>query len=168
MELLTKLGVDWRLLLAQIVNFTILLTVLSIFVYRPLLRVIDERRERIRKSMEDAEKIAHQKEEQEKVRQEALRMLDTECGALLEKAKQEAERLKGDLLRIADVEAENLLAKGREELRAERAQALQEIQKSLAAAILQMTEKILEREFSPRDQERILTHIERSLPTLLV
>lgn len=168
MELLQKLGVDWKLLMAQILNFTVLLAVLSLFVYRPLLRVIDERRARVRQSMEDAEKIAHEKEEIAKARQEALRKIDQECGAFLEKAKNDAERLKADILRAADAEAKNLLAKGHEQLRSERAQTLQEMQKVLATAILQMTEKILEREFSPRDQERVLTHIERSLPALLV
>lgn len=168
MELLAKLGVDWKLLLAQVVNFTILLTVLTLFVYRPLLRLIDERRERIRKSMEDADKIAHEKEALAHARQEALRKIDQECGTFLEKAKNDAERLKADFLRAADIEAKNLIVKGREQLRAERAQAMQKMQKALAAAILQMTEKILEREFSPRDQERILTSVERSLPSLLV
>ena len=168
MELLAKLGVDWKLLLAQVVNFTVLLAVLSLFVYRPLLRLIDERRERIRKSMEDAENIAHEKERIIQARQEALRKIDQECGAFLEKVKNDAEHLKAEILHTADIEAKHLLAKGQEQLRSERAQALQEMQKPLAAAIVHMTEKILEREFSPRDQERVLTHIERSLPSLLV
>lgn len=168
MELLQKLGVDWKLLIAQIVNFTILLSVLTLFVYRPLLRVIDERRERIRKSMEDAEAIAHEKEELEKRRQEALRTLDRECGALLAKAKLDAEELRASMLHTAEVEAKNILHKGQEQLRHERAQALHDMQKSLANTIVHMTAKLLEREFSPRDQERILTSLERSLPSILV
>lgn len=168
MELLQKLGVDWKLLLAQIVNFTILLSVLTFFVYRPLLRVIDERRERIRKSMDDAEAIAHAKEKITRAHEEALRNIDRECGAFLEKAKNDAERAKAEILRAATMEAQALLAKGHEQLRAERAQAMREMQKTLATAILRVTENILEREFSPRDQERILTSVERSLPSLLV
>ncbi len=167
MELLQKLGVDWKLLLAQIANFAILLSVLTLFVYRPLLRVIDERRERIRKAMEDAEKISHEKEELAKAREEALRNIDQECGSFLEKAKNDAERAKAEILRTATLEAQAILAKGHEQLRAERALALRETQKMLATAILRVTENILEREFSPRDQERILTSVERSLPTLL-
>lgn len=168
MELLAKLGVDWKLLLAQIVNFTILLSVLSFFVYRPLLRVIDERRERIRKSMEDAERISHEKEHIAKARQEALRKIDQECGGLLEKVKQDAERIKAEILAAAEVEAKALLTKGRDQLRAERAQALAEMQKTLTAAILHVTETILVREFSPSDQERVLTDIGRALPSRLV
>ena len=108
-----------------------------------------------------------EKEELIKARQEALRKIDQECGAFLEKAKIAAEHLKADTLHAADMEAKNLLTKGREQLRSERAQALQEMQKTLASAILRMTENILEREFSARDQERILTSVERSLPSLL-
>lgn len=167
MELLAKLGVDWKLLLAQIANFAILLSVLTFFVYRPLLRVIDERRERIRKSMDDAGQIAHEKERLALAHEEALRAIDRECGALLERTKNDAERAKADILRATDLEAQAILARGREQLRTERAQSMRDMQKSLAAAILQVTENILEREFSPRDQERILTNVERSLPSLL-
>ncbi|PIR50188.1 F0F1 ATP synthase subunit B, partial [Candidatus Peregrinibacteria bacterium CG10_big_fil_rev_8_21_14_0_10_54_7] len=68
MELLTKLGINWQLLLAQIVNFAIVVGVLSFFLYKPLLNLIDTRRERIRKAMEDAQRIENQAKEMEELR----------------------------------------------------------------------------------------------------
>lgn len=167
MELLAKLGIDWRLLIAQIVNFTILLTVLTFFVYNPLLRLIDERRERIRKSMDDAEKIARHKEDLKLMREKALKDIDQECGATLEKAKTDAEHMRTEIIKHAEMEAKNILKKGQDQLRHERHQALEDTQKMLTKNLVTLTENILAREFSPNDQKRILDTLERSLPSLL-
>jgi F-type H+-transporting ATPase subunit b len=167
MELIAKLGVDWKLLLAQIVNFGIVLTVLYVFVYRPLLRLLDDRRERIRKSLEDVDKIEKQKHELEEFRRGQLRKIDQECGALLERAKQDAQRSAQEVLALAKQESEEILRKGREQISQERARAFGELQGTLAKVIVRMTEKILEREFRSEDQHRLLVSLEKEIPKLL-
>lgn len=164
MELLSKLGIDWKLLLAQVVNFAILLGILTLFVYRPLLTLIDARRERIRKSLQEAERIERQAQEMEKLRAEHLRKIDAEAGAFLERAKKQAEEMKKDILVAAEKEATQILARGREQLAAERAAVTSEVQGALVAMIMRMTEKILQREFSSADQERIVAAVMNDLP----
>lgn len=168
MELLAKLGINWSLLLAQIVNFTILLGVLSFFVYKPLLNLLDSRRERIRKAMEDAAKIENQRKEMEAYRAGEMRRIDQECGAFLEKAKQQAEQMKDEVLESAKRESDHALERGRRQLEEERAKVFREVQHVVTSVILRMTEKILEREFSHEDQSRLLTSLEKELPTLLI
>ena len=167
MELLTKLGVDWKLLIAQIVNFTILVGVLSYFVYRPLLDLLDARRERIRTAMENAKRVEEQTRELEQFRLDQLKKIDQEIGAMLERGKQHAEKIQEGILADAKREADGILAKARRQLEDERARAFHELQDSLASMIVRMTEKILEREFSSADQERLLAHLEKEIPTLL-
>ena len=167
MELLTKLGIDWKLLLAQVVNFTILLGVLTYFVYRPLLNLLDARRERIRKALEEAERIEKQQEEMEALRTEQLRLIDKECGLFLERTKKQAEKMQREILDAAQKEAAQLLVKGRAQLTAERADVLREVQGTLTSVIVRMTEKILEREFSDADERRLLGALAKDLPTLL-
>src|SRR3989344_8250900 len=106
MELLTKLGIDWKLLLAQIVNFTLLVGVLTYFVYRPLLNLLDQRREKIRKAMEDAKHIENQKKEMEIFRNEQMKKIDQEVGVFLQRSKQQAEAMKVEILASARKEAE--------------------------------------------------------------
>jgi F-type H+-transporting ATPase subunit b len=72
MELLTTLGIDWQLLLVQLLNFGILIVVLSVLLYRPVIRMIDDRRERIRKSMEDTKVIENQRRELEEFKADQL------------------------------------------------------------------------------------------------
>ena len=167
MELLSKLGIDWKLLLAQVVNFGILLGVLTAFVYRPLLDLLDARRERIAKAMEDAGRIEGQKKEMEQIRIKELQKIDQEAGAFLERAKEQAEKMKADILQVASKEAEGLLAKGKQQLEGERARVMGEVQMILTKVILEMTEKILEREFSPDDEKRLMHSLAKDLPTLL-
>ena len=167
MELLAKLGINWSLLLAQIVNFTILVGVLSFFVYKPLLAVLDSRRERIRKAMEDAAKIENQKKEIEDYRVGEMHRIDQECGAFLEKAKQEAEHMKEEILKVAKREADHMLERGRRQLDEERSRVFREVQGTVTSVIVRMTERILQREFSPEDQNRLLTSLEKELPAFL-
>jgi len=57
MELFAKLGIDWRLLIAQLVNFVILFTALTFLLYKPLIAALDKRRAKIAESLANAEKI---------------------------------------------------------------------------------------------------------------
>src|SRR3989339_134025 len=54
-ELLFQLGINWKLFLSQVVNFFILLLVLTFFVYKPLIRIIKERSKKIKEGLEKAE-----------------------------------------------------------------------------------------------------------------
>ena len=60
MEIFSKLGIDWRLLLAQVVNFLILLFVLRRFAYTPMLRFLEKRKNRIEKGLKEG-KLATEK-----------------------------------------------------------------------------------------------------------
>lgn len=166
-DLLVKLGIHWTQLLAQIVNFAIVGGVLTYFLYKPLLRIIDERRETIRKSMEDAKRIHTQKEELDRIRKEALAALDKETGALLEKAKKEAEVVRQDILTSARHEADIMLLKARKQMEEEKRSLFEQAQQRLAGVIVGLTEKLIQREFSPVDQKRLVESLEKDLPTLI-
>lgn len=167
MELLAKLGVDWKLLLAQIVNFAILAGVLGFFVYRPLLNLLDARRERVRKAMEGAQRIEEQTKKLEEHRQKELQKIDQEIGVMLEQGRHEVERVRQELILSAQREADTILDKGKRQLEGERIRVFHDAQATFAATIVRLTEKILEREFSPKDQERLLASLENDIPSLL-
>ncbi|KKW38387.1 ATP synthase F0 subunit B [Candidatus Peribacteria bacterium RIFOXYC2_FULL_55_14] len=167
MELLTKLGINWQLLLAQIVNFAIVVGVLSFFLYKPLLNLIDTRRERIRKAMEDAQRIENQAKEMEELRQQHLQKLDAESGVLFEQARKQAEVIQKELIASAKKEAEHMLEMASKRAEEERRLMLEEVLKTVHRVVLTMTEKILEREFGEADQKRITESLVRELPSLM-
>lgn len=167
MELIEQLGVDWRLLIAQIVNFAILAGVLGYFVYKPLLNLLDERRDRIVKAMENAKRIEEQTRELEHFRLEQLQKVDHEIGVMMERSRRDAEIVRNRIMEEAKIETDSMLAKGRRQLEDERVRAFRDIQESLAAVIVRVTGKILEREFSDADQKRLIASMEKEIPLLL-
>lgn len=167
MELLSKLGIHWSLLLAQVLNFTVVLGVLTIFVYKPLLALLDARRERIMKAMEDAKRMDQQNREMEAFRDQQLQRIDQECGLLIEKAKSHAESLEQEILQKAREEAKAIVDRGKQQLLEERARALQDIHEIVAKGIVALTEHILQREFGASDQSKLLSTLANRIPALL-
>lgn len=164
--LLQKLGVNWQLLLAQIVNFAILLGVLTAFVYRPFLNLLDQRTERIRKAMEDAKRVEKETKELEQMRIEQLKKIDQEAGVILEKAKKQAEAMQQQILAKAEEKACAIIEKGKQTLSDERARVMGEVQSQLALMIVNLTEKLLRREFTAADQKRLTADISKEIPML--
>jgi F-type H+-transporting ATPase subunit b len=165
--ILHALGIEWSALIAQIINFAILIFILSRYVYKPVLNVIDQRRTTIAESMEKAQEIDRRKEELDKERVVILRKADEEAGALLERAKKEAEDIRTEIEKAAKNQADYTLEKGRQQLENDRATMVREMQTKLAHAIVLSAEKILRREFSKEDQENFEEELKSNLPSML-
>lgn len=167
MELLNTLGIDWQLLVVQLINFFLLIGVLTFLLYRPVLRLLDERQDRIKRSMDDVKKIENQKKELDAWRVEQMKKIDLEAGKLLEQSRKQAEDLRKELVANAEREATQIVTKAKEQLEQERTRMMNEVQGMLASIVVKMTEKVLQREFSGADQERIAHGIQKDLPALL-
>lgn len=166
-DLVHALGIQWSALIAQMVNFAILIIVLTKFVYKPVLRIIDERRAIVAASLKKAEEIDRRQEIIDAERTAILRKADLEAGALLERAKGEAEAMHAEIEKTAKQEALQTLKKGMEKLEKERSIMFREVQGKLAHAIVLSAEKILRREFSKEDQQNFEEELKKNLPSML-
>jgi F-type H+-transporting ATPase subunit b len=112
-QLLTSFGVDWKLLLAQMVNFAILLYVLKRFAYTPLLKMLQDRQDIVRKGLEDAQNAekslnaAHIDAQaiHEDARKKALALLEdtnTQGKLLINQAKEQGNAEKDHILKSAE------------------------------------------------------------------
>lgn len=167
MELFDTLGIDWGMLIAQLINYGVLLVALSVLLYKPILRMLDERRERISKSMEDSKRIQEQLRDIEKQRAASMKELDTKASALLADAKKQADASRAELVAAAQKEVEGMLERGRKQLEDEKRSMLGSLEKTVAKASVTLAGKILQREFSPADQDRLLGSLKNDIPTLI-
>jgi F-type H+-transporting ATPase subunit b len=167
MELLTKLGINWQLLIAQIVNFVIVMGVLGYFLYRPILNLLDARTERIRKAMEEAKRIEHQAQEMAKLREEEMKRLDRESGEHFDRIRKEAAALQAEMHATAKKEADAMIQNALKRIDEERRQMMEDVMKTVNVVIVRMTEKLLEREFAPADQKRIQDQLIAELPKMV-
>lgn len=163
MELISKLGLDLKLLIAQIVNFLILFFVLKKLLYKPILNLLDKRKQMIEKNVEDTRKIGERMDQIETEKQEILSNASKEAMAIIEKSKVEAEAEHKQALENAKKEISKLAERYRGQLKEEKDEMMREIKSEVAELVISSSEKILQREFSASDQRRLEDAIKEEL-----
>lgn len=142
-DLFAVFGVNWKLLLAQVVNFGLLLGLLTYFLYKPMLRIIDERQSKIAEGVKTAEaaerQLAEAKEVSEGIKGGAAR----EAEGMVAAARERADERGAEIIRTAEARAAATLKDAAD--RAEEAQrkALKESERDIARAAMLAAEKIL-------------------------
>jgi F-type H+-transporting ATPase subunit b len=143
MEALANLGIDGKLLLAQVVNFAILLWVLKRYAYKPMLDMMDARSAKIEKGLSDAENATKKLAEIEQKEKEVLGAAQAEGKQILAAVEESAK--KRDAAKLAETEAQvkKLLADSEAKMTADQAKMLAEAKGELAETVLLAVEKIL-------------------------
>ena len=143
-DLLQQLGIDWRLLLAQGVNFFVVLAVLTALVYRPLLRLLDERRKRIEFGLKGAAEADRRLSEIENERKTRIAAADREAVAIVGEAEKTAKHRVQAIVDDANQRSEDILKNAAPTAEPRRLQALDaltgEAQGLIRAAIAKTVE----------------------------
>jgi len=110
-QLISQLGIDWHLLLSQAVNFALLLIALRVFAYKPLLKLMHDRRTRIEEGLTKAEEADRRLLEAEEMKKEKIHEGEAKAVAIVKKTEDDAKELEAKLLAEARrKEAEQLAA----------------------------------------------------------
>ncbi len=142
-EMLTKLGIDWRLFIAQLVNFTILFLILRAFAWKPITAALEQRRQKIAKGIDNAKRADEQLESIEIERKEAMTEARKEANKIVEDAKQKAIVLKDEKMRMAKTEIEKQVDEAKEMILGERQATYNALKNDLADLITKATGKIV-------------------------
>ncbi len=155
-DLVAKLGIDWKLLLAQIINFLILLWVLKRFAYKPILRALDKRSKKIAASLEQAKQIETELaaigQEQERVVSQARHQTQK----IIEQARQHASVYLEQTQVQAKAEAATVVQSAEREARAIKDAVVAEARDELAEVVVAATAKVAHIKLdAARDKELI-------------
>ena len=152
-----KLGISPSLLVSQIINFGLLLVILRMVLYGPVMKMLDQRRQRISQSMKDAERVSAAAQEAE---QEKAKIIDEARHAAQEvraQATRDAEKIAQEVRSRAEQDATDIRMKAQEEAEKQVAAALADANKDIAELAILATEKVLGRELANRsEQERFV------------
>ncbi len=157
MELLSKLGVEPLVLLAQLVNVGILFGLLSYFFYRPLLDLLDRRRQTIAEGLENARVYKEKKAWLEHERARQLADAETESRRMKEAATETAERLLAEARSRAKEERMALLLDARRRIEGERAAALSGLEQDITDLTIRAAGRLLEDAWEPKLEEQYIT-----------
>jgi F-type H+-transporting ATPase subunit b len=153
---ITDLGINVPVLLFQMVNFTFLLLVLRLFVYKPVLKMLDERRERIREGLNAAERGREQAAEAERMAQEQIEAARREGQQIVQNAQQISQRLQEEGRQQAQQQAEAILERARGEIQLERDTAIAELRREFADLTISAAEKVISQSLDRNAHQRLI------------
>ncbi len=142
-ELFAAFGINGKLIVAQMVNFGALLFLLSYFLYGPILKLLDERREKIAKGVQDAEEAAVKLAQSHTEGKEIVGKAVKEAEGLLSEARIRADEKGAELVEAAQSRADAVLADANARAEEARRQALASSEKEIARTAMLAAEKIL-------------------------
>ncbi len=139
------LGVDLATVLVYLVNFGVLAVILYFFAYKKVLGVLDERSNRIKDSLEEADRVRAASEEQKASMQQVLDEGRQEGQRVLQEAREAAERYREAQQTQARAQAEEILERARSEIQTERDAALEQVRSEFAGLAVTAAERIIRR-----------------------
>lgn len=107
-QLIAAFGIDWKLLVAQSVNFLVLVVLLTYFLYRPVLRMLADRAEHIATGVRNAELARAEREKIHDERSAVLGQAHHEAETIVARAEEEGKRERASILRQAQERAESI------------------------------------------------------------
>lgn len=142
-ELLEAFGINWKLLLVQALNFGVLLLILWKFLYTPVLKLIDERRQKIAEGVQNAEEAEEKLARSETEGKEIVATASREAEKIVASAREHAEEKGSQLMRAAETRAEAVLADAEARAEESKRQALKQSEREIARAAMLAAEKVL-------------------------
>ena len=153
------LGINLPLLIAFVINFVILFGLLTLVLYKPVLKVLDERQAKIKESMEQAEQIKEQTARSEEQIKAYLETARKEGQAIIVQATQIGERLKEEAKEGARQEAEALIGKAQAEIQQERDKTIDELRKEFANIAILAAEKVINQTLDKEKHRKIINDV---------
>ncbi len=166
MEIISKLGIDLKLLLAQIVNFFILFFILSKLIYKPLLSVIKKRKEMISASVENSKKIEERLSSLEEEKAKILAEANNQAVSIMYEAKQSALAEQNALIEKTKSEMEEAMKKHKIQLALEKEKIVSDVKREMGDLIILLTQKLISKNYSPDDQKNLKDSIMGELKSI--
>lgn len=151
-----KLGLDTKLFLAQLINFSLIFLVLWRFFWKPISSRLKDRTEKIEQSLQDAEDIAGEKANFDQWKIEETRKAKLQAADILKQAKDTADRIVIEARREAAIEQEKIFNTGKEQLRLEREEVMRSLQSEIAGMITIGVEKVLGKKLDPEKDKELI------------
>lgn len=156
-------GFNVWLFLSQVISFIIVALLLRQFAYKPILKVLHERQDRIEESLRNADKIKEQLAEAEKRHAEILAKANAEAQKMIDQARESAGVIATRKEQEAIAAAEQIMAKAREASALEHERTMSELKRELGRLVVDTTAKVTGKVLTSDDQRRLQEEATRQL-----
>lgn len=154
-----QLGFNLVTLAAQLLNFLVLLVLLRMFLWKPITKALADRQERIRESLEAADRARNEAQASERAIQEQIDTARQEGQQIISNSQQIANRVQEEGRQQARTEAEAMLVRARSEIQLERDNAIAELRKEFADITVQAAEKVIGQSLDRSSHQRLIDEV---------
>jgi F-type H+-transporting ATPase subunit b len=162
-QIANTFGVDWPHLVAQIISFSIVCILLHRFAYKPVLLMLDDRRQQIARGMAEREKIRSGLDQTEAERRRIMQQADAKATQIIEEAHVAAARLLEKETQKAVGVAEQVIARSQQAALREHDRMLAELKREVGVLVVQATATVTGKILTPEDQRRMAEDTVRQL-----
>jgi F-type H+-transporting ATPase subunit b len=156
MEIIKNFGIDWVLLGAQAINFLIIAYILKRFAYKPILGILKQRQETVKKGLKDAEEAQRLLDKATEKEREILRKAQSEAKKLLDDAKSQRDELLHKSEEMTRKEADRMLKEAREQIAYDTREAERRLTSHVSELAMQFLQRSLEEVFDENEQEIVM------------
>jgi F-type H+-transporting ATPase subunit b len=156
---------DPGLYIWTILTFLVLLTLLAKFAWGPLLKALESRQETIRRSLDDAQKA---KAELERIQQESaqiVRQARVDADAIISQSRTDAAQLREEMRAKAKEDADGIIKNAERQIQLETTRAIQQIRHEAIDLSVEIASKIIQRNLSKEDNEKLIEEALRQVET---
>ena len=162
-EIARTFGVDWLHLGAQTISFLIVCAVMYRYAYRPILAMLEARREQIKAGLANAAQIKAELARIESERLAILAKAGDEGRHLVDEARQAAARVQADETKKATVMAAEIVARAHDAAAREHAQMLADLKREVGRLVVDTTASVTGKNVTPEDHRRLAEETVRQI-----
>ena len=153
--------IDWKILIAQAINFIIVLALLYFLALKPLKKIMSERTNIITGGLNDAKTNAELLLKTKKEYDDVLIKAKEEAHTIFQEGKTEAESKKAEMIENAKKEVENMILNGKKVLESEKVKIIDEAKQEIVSLVVLATEKLLESHSNDKFDELAISKIKK-------
>ena len=142
-EIFEKLGLDYKLIIAQIVNFVLLLVILQRLAYKPVLKMLKDRTEKIEKSLKQAKKIEEELKNTEETKLAEIKKAKMEAQEIIKEAHEASEKKAQESIERTKLKTQEIVEKAKQEIKAEKENSVQKAKQEIADVSVLIAKKII-------------------------
>jgi F-type H+-transporting ATPase subunit b len=161
-----SLGINGSTLIAQLINVIILFGLLYLVAYKPIMRMLDERSNKIKESMENTEYIKQQAERAEGEAAKRIEEAAKEGQEAIARAMRTGEEVRQEAQQKAKTEAEALIDRARSEIQRERDEAIEQLREGFADITIEAAGKVIDRTLDKKAHRDIIDKVLKESTTL--
>ena len=153
------LGINLPGLITQIVSFVILFAVLKMLLYKPILKMLEQRSQKIQESLESAERVSKEAASQQEEMQGQIEAARTEGQQLIAQAREVADRFREEELAKARVDIDNERTRATANIQRERDAAIEDLRREFASLAITAAERVIERSLDDSAHQDIINRV---------